>query len=108
MRILVGRLRYQHRPPHQFKSAAGVARTWLPGWLPAQAQRLVLPSALAAAPWVSLGRMVQQQAPLLQVPQVLQARRLQVPLLLPQVPQPLQGWRVWAHPGVWFRGQAPP
>ena len=66
MSILAGRLRYQHRPPQMFRSAAGVARTWLPGWQPARAQRLAqrlaLQSALAAARWVSLGRVQQQQA----------------------------------------------
>ena len=88
MRILAGRLRYQHRPPQLFRSAAGVARTWLPGWQPARAQRLALPSAMAAARWVSLGRVVQQQAPLLQV---LQARLLQVPQVQLPMLQPLQG-----------------
>jgi hypothetical protein len=85
-----------------------VARTWLPDWQPARAQRLVLPSALAAARWVSLGRVVQQQAPLLQA---LQARRLQVlqvlQVLLPVLP-PLQGWRVWTPLGAWLRVQAHP
>jgi hypothetical protein len=82
-----------------------VARTWLPGWQPARAQRLALPSALAAARWVSLGRVVQQQEPLLQA---LQARRLQVlQVLLPVLP-PLQGWRVWTPVGAWLRVQAHP
>jgi hypothetical protein len=82
-----------------------VARTWLPGWQPARAQRLALPSALAAARWVSLGRVVQQQEPLLQA---LQARRLQVlQVLLPVLP-PLQGWRVWTPLGAWLRVQAHP
>ena len=101
MRILAGRLRYQpgpHTHTGPFRSAAGVARTWLPGWQPARAQRLALPSAMAAARWVSLGRVVQQEAPLLQA---LQARRLQV---LP----PLQGWRVWTPLGAWLRVQAHP
>ena len=105
MRILAGRLRYQYSPPQQFKSAAGVARTWLPGWQPARAQRLVPPSALAAAGWVSPGRVVQQQAPPLQA---LQARRLQVlQVPLPVLP-PLQGWRVWTPLGAWLRVQAHP
>ena len=109
MRILAGRLRYQHRPPQLFRSAAGVARTWLPGWQPARAQRLAqrlaLQSALAAARWVSLGRVQQQQAPLLQA---LQARRPQVPQVqLPELP-PLQGWRVWTPLGAWLRVQAHP
>lgn len=109
MRILAGRLRYQHRPPQLFRSAAGVARTWLPGWQPARAQRLAqrlaLQSALAAARWVSLGRVVQQQEPLLQA---LQARRLQVlQVQLPVLP-PLQGWRVWTPLGAWLRVQAHP
>ncbi len=82
-----------------------MARTWLPGWQPARAQRLALPSALAAARWVSLGRVVQQQEPLLQA---LQARRLQVlQVLLPVLP-PLQGWRVWTPLGAWLRVQAHP
>jgi hypothetical protein len=72
----------------------------MPGWQPARAQRLALQSALqsalAAARWVSLGRVVQQQAPLLQVLQVLQ--------VLP----PLQGWRVWTPLGAWLRVQAHP
>ena len=86
-----------------------MARTWLPGWQPARAQWLALPSALAAARWVSLGRVVQQQEPLLQA---LQARRLQVlqvllQVLLPVLP-PLQGWRVWTPLGAWLRVQAHP
>ena len=82
-----------------------MARTWLPDWQPVRAQRLVLPSALAAARWVSLGRVVQQQEPLLQA---LQARRLQVlQVLLPVLP-PLQGWRVWTPLGAWLRAQAHP
>ena len=66
MRTLAGHLRYQHRPPRQFRSAAGAARTWLPDWQPERAQWLVPPSAVAALPLGSLGP-VPQQVPLLQV-----------------------------------------
>lgn len=98
MSILAGRLRYQHRPPRHFRSAAGVARTWLPGWQPERAQWLVPPTAVPAAPLVSPGLVVQQQVPLLQVLQVLQAR-LPVPQVLPE-------WQVWAFPAAWLRVQA--
>ena len=98
MRIHAGRLRYQHRPPRHFRSAAGVARTWLPGWQSERAQWLVLPTAVPAAPLVSPGLVVQQQVPLLQVLQVLQAR-LPVPQVLPE-------WQVWAFPAAWLRVQA--
>lgn len=101
MSILAGRLRYQHRPPRHFRSAAGVARTWLPGWQPERAQWLVPPTAVPAAPLVSPGLVVQQQVPLLQVLQVLQVLQARLP-----VPQVLPEWQVWAFPAAWLRVQA--
>ena len=99
MRILAGRLSYQHSPPRHFRSAAGVAKTWLQGWGPERAQWLVPPSAVAALPLGSLG-LVPQQAPLLQVLQVLQARRRL------QVPQAQPDWWVGAFLAAWHRALA--
>jgi hypothetical protein len=99
MRILAGRLRYQHSPPRHVRSAAGVAKTWLQGWGPERAQWLVPPSAVAALPLGSLG-LVPQQAPLLQV---LQARRR---LQVLQVPQAQPDWWVGAFLAAWHRALA--
>lgn len=124
-RIRAGRLRYQRSVLHRFRlafrKAAEVARTWLPGWLlerPKLRPKLrvrvrvrVRQRAVAASlqPLQSL-----QSLPLVRrVPLALEVQQQAVPQRVPpqqvlQVLQPPQGWRVWADPGVWLRGQAPP
>jgi hypothetical protein len=97
MRTLAGHLRYQHRPPRQFRSAAGAARTWLPDWQPERAQWLVPPSPVAPVPLGSPG-LEPKQGPLPLVLRVLQARL--------QVPQVQPDWQVWAFPATWLRVQA--
>ncbi len=43
MHALAGRLRYRRTPLHRFSSAAGVAKTWPPGWVPRWPQLSVQP-----------------------------------------------------------------
>jgi hypothetical protein len=109
MRIIAGRLRYQRSVLHlfrpAFRKAAEVARTWLPGWLRPQlrVRQRAVAVALQSLPLVRrvpLALKVLQQT----VPQRVPPPPMQQ---APQVLQPPQGWRVWAHPGVWLRVQAP-
>ncbi len=114
MRILAGRLRYQHSPPRHFRSAAGVARTGLPGWQPERPALRVPKPAVAVLPLGSSGR-VPQQAPLpwvLREPREPRVLRVRVALLAPQqvarnpVPQAQPNWRVGALLAAWHRAQA--
>jgi hypothetical protein len=103
-------------PPRHFRSAAGVARTWLPGWQPERPERPERPAlrvpkpAVAVLPLGSSG-LVPQLAPLPREPRVL---RVRVALLAPQqvarnpAPQAQPNWRVGALLAAWHRAQARP
>lgn len=98
-----------------FRKAAEVARTWLPGWLLERPQLREQQRAVAASlqPLQALPRVRRVR----RVPLALEVQQQMVQQAVPQrvppqqvlqVLQPPQGWRVWAHPGVWLQGQAPP
>jgi hypothetical protein len=124
MCILAGRLRYQRSVLHRFRQAfmqafrkaAEVARTWLPGWLlerpQLREQQRAVAAALQSLQSLPLLRRVPLALEVLQQQMVQQAVPQRVPppqmQQAPQVLQPPQGWRVWAHPGVWLLGQALP
>jgi hypothetical protein len=105
MRILAGRLRYQHRPAPPFRSAAGVARTWLPGWGP---ERLALWAPKPAAVPLGSPGLVQQQAPQPRLLRVLVALLEPLQAARNPVPQAQPDWRVGAFLAAWHRALARP